>query len=114
MCREATVSMMSEHAIRALWVRPVEAGPLDPVGRRANVLVTGGGGRHDVGARLRLGEALIEIRGIATPCPVMDRAAPGMQAALRPEGRSGIWGRVLEGGLVRCGDPCTRAEDPQP
>ncbi len=35
---------------------------------------------------------------------VMGRAAPGMQVALRPEGRSGIWGRVLVGGRVRCGD----------
>jgi MOSC domain-containing protein YiiM len=143
-------SMAAEHTVRALWVRPVEAGPLeprselqlvagqgiegdhslgrlrhvtfvfagdwdaaareigrpvDPVGRRANVLVSGGRGRRYLGARIRIGQALVEIRGVTAPCPVMERAAPGMQAALRPEGRSGIWGRVLESGRVRCGDP---------
>lgn len=59
--RNATGSMSGEHTVQALWVRAVEAGPLE-----------------------------------------------------RPEGRSGIWGRVLEGGRVQCGDPSAHAEGPRP
>jgi MOSC domain-containing protein YiiM len=77
---------------------------VDPVGRRANVLLSGGGGARYVGARVRLGEAVLEIKGITRPCPVMDRAAPGLKQALEPDGRGGIWGRVVDGGAVRPGD----------
>lgn len=77
---------------------------VDPAGRRANVLLSGRGGLALVGRELRLGSARIAIRGETKPCPVMDRAAPGMMAALRPGGRAGVWGRVIAGGEVRPGD----------
>jgi quercetin dioxygenase-like cupin family protein len=77
---------------------------VDPVFRRANVLVTGGGGRRWIGARIMLGTSELEIGGITDPCPVMERGAAGLMEALRPRGRSGIWGRVLRRGVVRCSD----------
>ena len=77
---------------------------VDPAGRRANVLVSGGEGRHHVGNTLQLGEARIEIMGIVDPCFVMEDAAVGLKDALEPDGRAGIWGRILEGGTVRVGD----------
>lgn len=77
---------------------------VDPVGRRGNVLVDGAGGLAWVGRKARLGEALLHIRGETTPCPVMEKAAVGMQAALKPGGRAGVWARVLVGGVVRPGD----------
>lgn len=77
---------------------------VDPIGRRANVLVSGGAGARFVGRNVRLGSAIVEIKGITRPCPVMERAAPGLEQALRPDGRSGIWGRVVEGGVLRPGD----------
>jgi MOSC domain-containing protein YiiM len=80
---------------------------VDPVGRRANVLVSGGGGARLVGATIRLGAVRVEVKGVTSPCPVMDRAAPGMQAALKPEGRGGVWGRIVAGGAVRVGDELT-------
>src|SRR5262249_42963872 len=76
---------------------------VDPVGRRANVLLSGGGGQRFVGRTIRLGEITLEVKGITTPCPVMDRAAPGMRVALQPDGRAGVWGRVKEGGRLRPG-----------
>jgi len=76
---------------------------VDPVGRRANVFVSGGDCERLVGHRIRLGEALIEVKGIVAPCPVMEKAAEGLQEALKPGGRPGIWGRVLEGGTVAVG-----------
>jgi MOSC domain-containing protein YiiM len=77
---------------------------VDPVGRRANVLVSGGDGARLVGSTIRLGGARIEVKGVTQPCPVMEKAAPGMEAALKPAGRGGVWGRVLAGGTVRPGD----------
>jgi MOSC domain-containing protein YiiM len=80
---------------------------VDPAGRRANVLLSGGGGAALVGATIRVGEVRVEVKGITQPCPVMDRAAPGMQAALRPGGLAGVWGRILAGGTIRPGDELT-------
>jgi len=71
--------------------------------RRANVFVTGGDGARWVGRTLRLGAAQVEIKGLVAPCPVMDKASDGLQAALKPDGRAGIWGRVIEGGVVTVG-----------
>lgn len=89
--------------------------PVDPSARRANVLVSGGGGRELVGRRVRLGGAELEIRGIVEPCHRMDEAADGLQAALRPDGRAGIWGVVLSGGSVAPGDslePLSESAEP--
>lgn len=83
---------------------------VDPVGRRANVLVSGGGGGATIGTTLRLGPALVRIKGETTPCPVMEQAAPGMQAALKPDTRAGVWGRVVEGGALSVGDALEPAE----
>lgn len=80
---------------------------VDPVGRRANVLVSGGGGPAWVGRTIRLGTALVEVLGITEPCDVMERAATGLRDALKPDGRAGVWGRVLEDGAVRLGDALT-------
>jgi MOSC domain-containing protein YiiM len=77
---------------------------VDPAGRRANVLVSGAGGKELVGRSVRLGEVTIDVRGITSPCPVMDRAAPGMKDALAPDGRAGVWGRIRTGGTIRPGD----------
>ena len=64
---------------------------MDPAGRRANVLVSGGQGPRFVGQIIRLGPARIEIKGITEPCPVMEQAAKGLRDAvarlLRPLAR---------------------------
>jgi MOSC domain-containing protein YiiM len=67
--------------------------------------VSGGRAEAYLGRRVRLGDAVLEIRGIVAPCGRMDEAAAGLQEALRPGARGGIWGRVVEGGTVRPGDP---------
>lgn len=77
---------------------------VDPSARRANVLVAGGGGVSWIGRRVRLGTSVVEIKGIVSPCPVMDAAAQGLQEALRPDGRAGVWGRVVEDGDLVPGD----------
>ena len=74
--------------------------------RRANVLVEG----LDlstllVGGVLRLGACSIEILGETFPCDLMDRLEPGLKAALLPETRGGVYGRVVDEGTISVGDP---------
>ncbi|MES3000121.1 MAG: MOSC domain-containing protein [Pseudomonadota bacterium] len=63
------------------------------------------------GARLRIGEALIEVTGLRNPCSQIDRFQRGlMQAVLgRDEHgalvrKAGVMGVVISGGAVRAGD----------
>jgi MOSC domain-containing protein YiiM len=81
---------------------------VDPVGRRANVLVSGGGGEHLPGSRIRLGQVSLDVQGITKPCSVMDEFHPGLKEALAPEGRAGVWGRVHRGGTISLGDRLER------
>jgi MOSC domain-containing protein YiiM len=76
----------------------------DASGRRANVLLSGAGARDLLGKTLRIGPVLVEVKGETAPCPVMERAAPGMQKALEPGVRAGVWARIVEGGVIRPGD----------
>jgi MOSC domain-containing protein YiiM len=80
---------------------------LDPAGRRANVLVSGRGDAALVGSTIRVGAVSVAVKGVTAPCPQMDRAAPGMKDALEPDGRGGVWGRVVTGGTIRPGDALT-------
>lgn len=78
--------------------------------RRANLLVDGFALPRESGARVRIGEVLIEITQECEPCGRMDQVAPGLQAALTPDWRGGALGRVVEGGTIACGDPIVLEE----
>lgn len=54
------------------------------------------------GMRLRIGEALLEITMVCTPCELMDEIRPGLRKTL--EGQRGMLARVLGGGKVSIGD----------
>ena len=56
-----------------------------------------------IGQQLRIGEARIEVTMVCTPCDQMERIRPGLRKELW--GRRGMLCRVLEGGLIRPGDP---------
>ena len=62
------------------------------------------------GARLHLGEAVVEVTGLRTPCAQLNRIRPGLLAATRQRvGRklvckAGVMGVVVAGGEVRPGD----------
>ena len=77
---------------------------VDPSARRANVLLSGGNGGELIGKTVRIGEAVVRVRAETAPCPVMDRAAQGLQDALKPDQRGGVWGRVEVGAVIRPGD----------
>jgi MOSC domain-containing protein YiiM len=75
-----------------------------PAARRANILVTGIDLAHTRGRELLVGSCRVAIGGELTPCERMDEAAPGLRSALGPDWRGGVFGQVLEGGVVRVGD----------
>lgn len=76
-----------------------------PECRRANILVSGIELAHTRGRVLLVGPCRIAIGGELTPCERMDEASPGLREALRPDWRGGVFGEVLEGGVIRVGDP---------
>lgn len=55
------------------------------------------------GARIRAGEAILEITGPCEPCDQMDGIRPGLKEALW--GKRGVLARVITGGFIRAGDP---------
>ena len=54
------------------------------------------------GARIRVGEALLEVAGPCDPCARMDEVKPGLRTAL--VGRRGRFVRVVEAGSFAVGD----------
>jgi len=77
---------------------------VDPIARRANVLLSGGGGTSLIGKRLRVGPALLDVQGEVAPCRTMERGAVGLMEALQPNSRAGVWALVVTGGTLRPGD----------
>jgi MOSC domain-containing protein YiiM len=55
-----------------------------------------------IGQLLRVGEARLEVSVVCTPCDLMEAIRPGLRKELW--GRRGMLCRVLEGGVIRCGD----------
>lgn len=56
-----------------------------------------------IGQRLRIGEARLEVSMVCTPCDLMETIRPGLRKELW--GRRGMLCRVLQGGVIRRGDP---------
>jgi MOSC domain-containing protein YiiM len=72
--------------------------------RRANVLVSGLDLAALIGKRVRLGQIEIIVRAETDPCSEMERQFAGLQEALVPDCRGGVYGRIVVGGTIRVGD----------
>ena len=73
--------------------------------RRANLLVEGLRLPREAGRVIAIGESLrIEVTCECDPCSRMEEIAPGLKAALTPEWRGGVLGRVLTDGPIAIGD----------
>ncbi|HUP42491.1 MAG TPA: MOSC domain-containing protein, partial [Thermoanaerobaculia bacterium] len=84
---------------------------LDPSLRRANLLVRGLPLAESRGRVLAIGPALVLVHGETRPCSLMEDAQPGLQAALDPAWRGGVYAEVLEGGPITIGDEVSWAEE---
>ena len=73
---------------------------LDWTIRRANILVQGLELPSLLNQQIRVGTALVEVIGEVTPCHFMDAAKPGLEAALTPDWRGGVYARIIESGHV--------------
>jgi MOSC domain-containing protein YiiM len=72
--------------------------------RRANLFVEGVAGFKRIGAQIKVGEVLLEVRGETEPCSRMDAASQGLRAALQPDWRGGVLCQVLTPGGIARGD----------
>ncbi len=98
------VTIIEEERWQAMMAELGEPG-VDPSARRANVMVSGcdlADSRHRT---LRLGDVRIEIVGETRPCERMDEAYPGLRRAMAAPWNGGVYGIILNDGVVRVGDP---------
>lgn len=77
---------------------------VDPSARRANLMIRGIDLQDSRGKKLVIGDSVINIRGHNPPCALMDHAQPGLQKALKPNWRAGVFGEIVRGGTIRVGD----------
>ena len=77
---------------------------VEPVMRRANLMVSGVPLANTRNQVLRVGGVGILLRGETRPCERMDEQCPGLRVALASDWGGGVHGVVLDDGLVRVGD----------
>jgi MOSC domain-containing protein YiiM len=92
------------------WSTAEVGSDADPSRRRANILVSGIALARTRGRILRIGDVRLAVGGELTPCERMDEVHDGLQEALRPDWRAGVFAQVLVGGVIRVGDAIAWAE----
>ena len=55
-----------------------------------------------IGQRLLIGDVELEVSAVCDPCEQIEALRPGLQAEM--QGRRGMFGRVVRGGLLKPGD----------
>ncbi len=84
---------------------------VDPSTRRANLMVSGVELAKTRGRVLRIGDCRLRVYGETKPCSLMEDARPGLQNALKPNWRGGVFAEVLDDGSISVGDPVEWMED---
>ena len=82
-----------------------EAGAaVDPSMRRANVMLRGIALAESRGKLLHIGGCVVQILGETRPCERMEEAQAGLRDALGSAWRGGVFGEIVESGMIRVGD----------
>lgn len=100
---------------RELWERHMRrvGASVDPSARRANLMLTGVRLKETRGRILTVGSCRIRILGETRPCERMDEAHPGLREVMKPDWGGGVYGEVLDDGLIQVGDTVQWYEDPE-
>jgi len=77
---------------------------VDPIMRRANLLVSGVELKETKGRVLKIGDLYLRIEGETKPCSRMEEAFTGLREALVPNWGGGIYGIVLNDATISRGD----------
>lgn len=72
--------------------------------RRANLLVEGLDLAATIGHTVEIGAIRVYIHDETRPCKLMDEQHEGLRAALKGEFRGGVFGQVLNEGVISVGD----------
>ncbi len=59
-----------------------------------------------IGEQLRIGEVLVQVSAVCTPCDQLELVRPGLRREMY--GRRGMLCRIVEGGSIRVGDAIER------
>jgi MOSC domain-containing protein YiiM len=104
--RQVTL-IQAEHLPVIAQLARVDA--VDPVRLRRNIVVSGINLLALRNAKVRVGDAVLEIVGPCAPCSRMEEEiGPGAYAAMR--GHGGMTARIVSGGLIRVGDAVRAGE----
>jgi MOSC domain-containing protein YiiM len=80
---------------------------LDPSTRRANLVISGLDLESAIGGVVTIGDVVVDVLGETRPCELMDDGGrTGLQKALRPQRRGGVYGRIRSGGQIEVGMEC--------
>ncbi|MEM6454846.1 MAG: MOSC domain-containing protein [Acidobacteriota bacterium] len=79
--------------------------------RRANLMVRGLDLENSLGRTLAIGDGQLRIHGETRPCDRMDEGHPGLQAALDPHWRGGVYGEALNDADIAVGDAVRWLDD---
>jgi MOSC domain-containing protein YiiM len=83
---------------------------VDPSARRANVMLRGVDLENSRGRLLRIGGCVVRIYNETRPCERMEEAQRGLRTALGTRWRGGVYGEIVEGGVIRLGEVASYVE----
>lgn len=100
---------------REAWdeVMAATGADLDPVRRRANLMVSGLPLARTRGRILRIGGCRLRILGETKPCERMEEAQPGLKDVMYGDWRGGAFAEVLDDGEIAVGDTVSWEADEQ-
>ncbi|MGQ0741996.1 MAG: MOSC domain-containing protein [Alphaproteobacteria bacterium] len=78
--------------------------------RRANLLVEGVPTPRE-GARIMVGDVVLQVTKETKPCHMMDAAHQGLKVALRPDWRGGVCCNVIKSGTISVGDAVSVSDE---